>query len=110
MGAECEVVINKGYPAVYNDPAATERAWKHAVEYLGAENVVQLEQRMTAEDFSYYQQHVPGVFYRLGIMNKEKRITSNLHTATFDVDESSLQTGMGTMAWMTIRELLAIME
>jgi amidohydrolase len=107
MGAECEVFIDKGYPAVYNDPAATDRARKYAVEYLGESNVADLDQRMTAEDFSYYQQQVPGVFYRLGIMNKEKGITSNLHTSTFDVDESSLITGMGTMAWIAIRELLA---
>jgi len=40
-------------------------------------------------------------------MNRERGITSNLHTATFDVDEESLRTGMGTMAWITIRELLS---
>jgi amidohydrolase len=106
MGAECSVSIEKGYPAVYNDPATTDRLWKHSVEYLGSENVAQLERRMTAEDFSYYQQNIPGVFYRLGIMNSERGITSNLHTSTFDVDETSLLTGMATMAWITIRELL----
>lgn len=106
MGAECDVFIDKGYPAVYNDPDATERIRMAAMEYLGVEQVAPLDQRMTAEDFSYYQQHVPGVFYRLGTMNKEKGITSNLHSSTFDVDENSLITGMGTMAWATIRELL----
>ena len=107
MGAQCEVLINKGYPAVCNDPDATARVRKHAEEYLGPGNVASLEQRMTAEDFSYYQQHVPGVFYRLGIMNAEKGITSNLHTSTFDVDETSLLTGMGTMSWIAIRELIS---
>jgi len=105
MGAECDVFIDNGYPAVYNDPEATERIRNHSIEYLGAENVSVLDQRMTAEDFSYYQQKIPGVFYRLGIMNKEKGITSNLHSSTFDVDESSLLTGMETMTWITIREL-----
>ena len=106
MGAECEVFIDKGYPAVYNDPQSTERFGKYAVEYLGPENVTDLDQRMTSEDFSYYQQQIPGVFYRLGIMNKKKGINSNLHTSTFDVDETSLLTGMGTMAWITVKELL----
>ena len=110
MGASCEVFIDKGYPAVYNDPDSTERIRQHSIEYLGEENVAHLEQRMTAEDFSYYQQHVPGVVYRLGIMNTEKGITSNLHTATFDVDESSLVTGMGAMSWITIREMLNTSE
>lgn len=107
MGATCEVFIDKGYPAVYNDPRATERVMAYSREYLGDHHVGELDQRMTAEDFSYYQQHVPGVFYRLGIMNREKGITSNLHTATFDVEETSLLTGMGTMAWISIRELLS---
>jgi amidohydrolase len=107
MGADCDVVINKGYPAVYNDPETTERIRKHSAEYLGEQNVVSLEQRMTAEDFAYYQHHVPGVFYRLGIKNATEGITANLHTSSFNVDESSLLSGMGTMAWITIRELLS---
>lgn len=107
MGGECEVFIDKGYPAVYNDPAATERVMNYSKEYLGEDKVAHLDQRMTAEDFSYYQHEVPGVFYRLGIMNMEKGIDSNLHTATFDVDESSLFTAMGVMSWITLRELLS---
>lgn len=107
MGAECDVFIDKGYPAVYNDPEASGRVRDHLAEYLGQGQVADLERRMTAEDFSYYQQQVPGVFYRLGIMNRERGITSNLHTATFDVDEHSLLTGMGAMAWIAVRELLS---
>jgi len=107
MGAECDVFIDKGYPAVYNDPQAARKVKTYLSEYLGQENVADLEKRMTSEDFSYYQQKVPGVFYRLGIMNSLQGITSNLHTSTFDVDEESLRTGMGAMAWITVRELLS---
>jgi amidohydrolase len=107
MGAECNVFIDKGYPAVYNDPDATGRLRQYCIEYLGSQNVADLDRRMTSEDFSYYQQNLPGVFYRLGIMNKDQGINSNLHTSTFDVDETSLLTGMGTMAWITARELLS---
>jgi amidohydrolase len=105
MGGECEVFIDKGYPAVYNNPELTDRAHGYAIEFMGEENVVDLDMRMTAEDFSYYAQIIPGCFYRLGISNKSQGITSNLHTPTFDVDESSLETGMGLMAWITICEL-----
>ncbi|MEZ5146192.1 MAG: hypothetical protein R2759_03630 [Bacteroidales bacterium] len=38
------------------------------------------------------------MFYRLGTRNEKKGITSNLHTATFNVDEESIKTGMGLMA------------
>ncbi len=106
MGGTCEVEFDKGYPVLINNEYVTENARKIATEFLGEENVVNLELRTTAEDFAYFTQKIPGCFYRLGIRNVEKGIDSNLHTATFDVDESSLETGMGLMAWLAYRELL----
>jgi amidohydrolase len=105
MGGSCEVFIDQGYPAVVNDEALTARAWDYAIDYLGEARVKALEMRMTAEDFSYFAQKIPGCFFRLGTRNDEKGITSNLHSATFDIDESSLETGMGIMAWFAICEL-----
>jgi len=105
MGGQCEVTVNKGYPFVFNDPGVTKKVWGYAQQYLGKENVIELEMRMTAEDFSYFANEIPGCFYRLGVMNEARGITSNLHTATFDADESSLETGMGLMAWIVINEL-----
>ena len=105
MGGSCEVRIDKGYPALVNDEAVTERVSTYAKQYLGPEKVTVLEQRMTAEDFAYYLQRIPGCFYRLGVSNQERGITSNLHTATFDVDEDCLRNGMGLMAWMALNEL-----
>ncbi|MCF8234920.1 MAG: amidohydrolase [Bacteroidales bacterium] len=104
-GAVCEVFINKGYPFLVNDDIITENAVRSAEQYLGKENVIELKPRMTAEDFAYFSQDIPGCFYRLGTGNKEKGITSNLHTPTFDVDEKSLEIGMGLMAWITFNEL-----
>ena len=106
MGGQCEVSILKGYPFVYNDPRVTEKVRAYAEEYLGKENVEELDMRMTAEDFSYFAQEIPGCFYRLGVMNEARGITSNLHTSTFDVDESSLETGMGLMSWIVANELM----
>ncbi len=106
MGGKCEVRFDKGYPVLINDETITRNTQVYAIEYLGKENVKELELRTTAEDFAYYTQKIPGCFYRLGIRNEEKNIVSNLHTSTFDVDESSLETGMGLMAWLAYRELL----
>jgi amidohydrolase len=106
MGGKCEVRFDPGYPVLVNNEYVTEDTRKYAIEYLGKENVKELELRTTAEDFAYFTQKIPGCFYRLGIRNEEKNIVSNLHTATFDVDESSLETGMGLMAWIAYRELL----
>ena len=105
MGAVCEVFIDPGYPFLENDPSVTANFEKFASAYLGAENVIELESRMTSEDFSYYLQQVPGCFYRLGTGNVQKGITANLHTSAFDVDEKSIETGMGLMAWLALNEM-----
>ncbi|MEN8225812.1 MAG: M20 family metallopeptidase [Bacteroidota bacterium] len=105
MGGRCEIFIDPGYPVVINDEALTQRSWDNAVAYLGEDKVKALEMRMTAEDFAYYAQKIPGCFFRLGTRNEEKGITSNLHSATFDIDEASLETGTGIMAWLAVCEL-----
>ena len=106
MGGSCEVVIDKGYPYLVNDKILTERTISYAIDYLGKENVVDIDKRMTAEDFAYYAQVIPGCYYRLGIRNIPAGIDSNLHSSTFDVDEKSLETGMGLMAWIAFSELI----
>jgi len=102
---QCELALDRGYPVLINDPAATSLAKKAAVEFLGTENVVELNQRMTVEDFARYGQVVPACFYRLGTGNPERGITANLHTPMFDVDESSLVTGTGMMLWISLKSL-----
>lgn len=105
MGATAEFEIRQGYPFLVNDEVVTARAKKLAVEYLGQDNVIDLELRMTAEDFSYYSQQMPGCFYRLGVANEERGITHGLHTSRFDIDEEALKTGMGLFAWLALEEV-----
>jgi len=105
MGGNCEVRISHGYPFLHNDEKLTQNIRAFSIEYLGERNVVDLEARMTAEDFAYFAREVPSCFYRLGIRNEKKGIISNLHTPTFDVDESCLETGMGLMAWLAVSTL-----
>ncbi len=105
MGGACEVRIASGYPYLYNDPVLTDKLYHLASEYLGGEHVKELEQRMTAEDFAYFAREVPSNLFRLGIANEEKGIGSNLHTATFDVDEKCLETGMGVLAFFAVEML-----
>jgi len=103
MGAQCSIRIDKGYPFLVNDDKLTARVKDFAGEYLGTENVVDLEMRMTAEDFAYYSQRLPACFYRVGTKNPLKNEVKNLHTNTFDIDESSLETAIGTMAWVALK-------
>jgi amidohydrolase len=105
MGGACDFNILKGYPVLFNNEALTLRAKQWAVELLGADKVVDLPLRMTSEDFAFYSQEMPACFYRLGTGNPARGITSPVHTNTFDVDESALETGMGLMAWLAVKEL-----
>jgi amidohydrolase len=105
MGGECDFDIHVGYPFLVNDEELTARAKQGAIEFLGADNVVDLDLRMTAEDFAFYSQLLPTCFYRLGVKNDQKQINSGLHTSTFNIDEDALETGMGLMSWLTLKEL-----
>ncbi|MEQ9230767.1 MAG: M20 family metallopeptidase, partial [Cyclobacteriaceae bacterium] len=69
MGATCEFTIVDGYPFLVNDPEYTERNRLAAIEYLGEENVQELDLWMAAEDFAFYSQQTTACFYRLGIRN-----------------------------------------
>jgi amidohydrolase len=105
MGGSCDFEVRMGYPCVINDEALTNHSFAAAEDYMGKENVVLLEPRMTGEDFSYYSQMMPGCFYRLGTGNKEMGITSGVHMPTFDIDESALEIGSGLMAWLAVSAL-----
>ncbi|MBK6929866.1 MAG: amidohydrolase [Saprospirales bacterium] len=105
MGGACAFQIRKGYPVLYNHEQLTRNARKWAVEYLGADQVAELPVRMTAEDFAFYSQEIPACFYRLGTGNPARGLTAPVHTDTFDIDETALETGMGLMAWLAVREL-----
>jgi amidohydrolase len=105
MGGTCVVEISHGYPYLENNPDVTRRIKKAAEEYLGKENVVNLDVALGSEDFAYYSHVIPASFYRLGTRNEAKGITSYVHTPTFDIDEDALKIGPGLMAWMAIQEL-----
>ena len=100
MGGELDLHIDVGYPAVHNNEQLNEMAKKKAEEYVYADRVEETELRMGAEDFGYYAQQIPACFYRVGVMNIEKGITSGVHTPTFNIDENAIETGIGIMAWL----------
>jgi amidohydrolase len=97
--------IEKGYPVLVNDKELTRVCSGAAKQFLGESNVEELPLRMTAEDFAFITHAVPSCFFRLGVANKSKGITSGVHTPTFDVDERSIEIGAGLMAWLAIKAL-----
>jgi amidohydrolase len=105
MGGSCEFTILKGYPFLQNEPVLTEQARAAAEDYLGSENVVDLDLWLAAEDFAYYSQETAACFYRLGTRNEARSIISSVHTPTFDIDENALGIGSGLMAWLALEQL-----
>lgn len=104
-GIQSSLRIEKGYPFLVNNETLTNNCVKAAQAYLGQQQVIELPLRMTAEDFAFISQKVPSCFFRLGTAGVNQSFSSGVHTATFDVDESALETGMGLMAWLSIHEL-----
>src|SRR5665213_659900 len=102
-GAQIDVEIDVGYPFVVNDIKLTETAKLKAGELIGHLKVEETEMRMGAEDFAFYSHLIPACFFRLGVSNIEKNITSGVHTPTFNIDENAIEIGMSIMAWLAIQ-------
>lgn len=105
MGAQCEFQVLKGYPYLENNPELTMAMRAAAADYVGADNIVDLDLWMAGEDFAFYTHHLDACFYRLGTQNLSKGISSGVHTPTFDIDEQALEIGPGLMAWLAIKAL-----
>ena len=97
-GATFGLEYKPGSMVVFNDPKLVEESLPSIRRAAGATNVFEFPMRMGAEDFSYYQQVIPGFFLRLGSGNKSKGITAESHTPEFDVDEECLVIGVKVMA------------
>jgi amidohydrolase len=97
-GATYDLDYKHGTMVVYNDPKLVEESLPSLRRAVGETNVFEFPQRMGAEDFSFYQQVVPGFFLRLGSGNKAKGIIAESHSPEFDIDEECLVTGVKVMA------------
>jgi len=105
MGGSCEFDIHRGYPFLINEEKLTANARSFAEDFLGKENVVDLDIWMAAEDFSFYSQVTDACFYRLGTGNVAKDTTYSVHTPKFDIDEDALKLSTGLMAYIAVKQL-----
>ncbi|MDR1847906.1 MAG: amidohydrolase [Bacteroidales bacterium] len=104
FGAKAEVFIDKGYPSLFNDERVTAMTKQYAKVFFGDENVFDLNERMTAEDFAYFAREIPACYFRVGTKKHNEAIT-NLHSANFDVDERSMEFAAGFEAFLAINVL-----
>ncbi len=107
MGGSVEVEIRHGYPFLHNNEQITRESKKLAIQLLGEEHVEDMSIRMTAEDFAWFTQKIPGMMYRFGVGYPDSQQPFSLHTPQFKVNESALRTGISLMSYLAI-ELLKI--
>ena len=102
-GATAEIDIVVGYPLLVNDAVAAAFVRQSAIDFVGADKVVDLEAWFGAEDFAYYLQDIPGAFYRFGTGNPEKNTEYGLHNPRFNIDEDALAVAPAFMAYLALR-------
>jgi amidohydrolase len=99
FGGSYEFERQKSHPALYCDPQMTALLAECAGEVIGKENVeVMPHANMVCDSFAYFTEQVPGAYFWLGTGNKAKGINQNLHNSCFDIDESSMATGIAIEA------------
>jgi amidohydrolase len=103
-GAKAEVTIGTGYPVTYNNPQLTEKMLPTLQAVNGKEGVHLIHAHTGAEDFSYFQEKVPGIFFFLGARpeNKKSNEVAGHHTPDFYLDESKFQVGVKALSSLVV--------
>lgn len=100
-GVEINLNVKPGYPVLVNNEILTERAIALSTDLLGKDKVKMLDIRMGSDDFAFYTQLFPSLYYRIGIRKPEDPVRA-LHTSGFDIDENALFTGVSSLTWLTV--------
>ncbi len=103
-GGRATVQIDSGYPVTLNDPALMARMLPTLKRVAGAAGAHESALATTAEDFSYYQQRVPGLMLWLGVTPKDQdwRTAPGNHSPLFFADEAALPVGVRTMTSLAV--------
>jgi amidohydrolase len=101
--AGCEVCIRKDYPVTVNDAALTEAMLPALQRVAGAAQVINTPKVTGSEDFSFFQQVVPGLFFFVGVTPADQNpleVAPN-HSPLFRIDEAGLPLGVRALAQLT---------
>ncbi len=103
-GAEIEVSIDKGYPVTFNEPSLFEEMLPSLKRAAGEENVALIRPITGAEDFSFFQEQVPGLFFFIGGCPEgtDPNTVAGHHTPDFYVDDAGMKLGLRAMMGLTL--------
>lgn len=93
FGCKGEVDYIYQLPAVTNPPELSKLVYEAAAEMIGENNIVDPTPSTGGEDFSLFQERVPGCFFWLGVGNPDKGAIHPWHSPLFRIDEDSLIIG-----------------
>lgn len=105
LGASYEFDYHFGYPSIVNDDQMVDLLLVTSDQMLGEGKYELVKPSMGGEDFSYYTERVPGVFFRLGVGNPEKQTNYPLHHPMFDIDEDALPIGIAMLSAIALNYL-----
>lgn len=97
-GASVEVNLQRGEPPVINAPEMVDVIQRAGAEVVGRDNVLNAPGWTAADDFAFYSEKRPSVYFRLGIRNDAIQATYPLHHPKFRVDETALPIGAEVLA------------
>ncbi len=109
-GATAEITIDGGGIGVtFNDPALTEKMAPTLARVAGSENVTIVNPTVVSEDFSAYQEKIPGMFFFLGCTPPDRSLLDAApnHSPRFFVDEATMPTGVRALAALAVDYLTA---
>ena len=91
------------FPPLINDSALAEHFAQCAEEILGKEMVLRsVKPSMAGDDFSYFAERIPSVYFHLGGGNPERGLCEPLHSPAFNFDEDCLETGMSVLSYFAL--------
>jgi amidohydrolase len=96
-----DVNIVHGYPVLFNNEKLAGKAVKLSSELFGSDKTEMFDLRMSSEDFAFFTEVFPSLYFRVGIKRKGENMKM-LHTPLFDIDENGLSTGMANMTWLAL--------
>jgi amidohydrolase len=108
-GATAEVSIENKTPVTFNDPALTEKMAPSLAKAAGPGNAIRINAVTGAEDFAFFQQKVPGLYFFVGAMPADQdpsKVPAH-HTPDFMIDESAFITGIRAMLDLTVDYMYA---
>jgi amidohydrolase len=100
-GASAEVAIIPYAPVVFNDPNLTNKMIPTIERVAGKKKAFPARQRTGSEDFAFYQEKIPGLFFHMAINPEGSKVISN-HSPNFFVDERAIIVGIRTMANLAV--------